>query len=87
MKITGTTSSGKFLQIDASPGETIKGVKVKLSKINKIPIRQMILKLNGQPLNNDRTIEYYGLDRNFFSISRKIPKTVGCCCFKKSIVT
>ena len=87
MKITGTTSSGKFIQIDAGTGETIKDVKTKLNKINKIPVRQMILKLNNQSLNNDKTIEYYGLDRNFFSISRKVPKTVTCCCFKKTITS
>jgi len=85
MRITGTTSSGKFIQIDANHGDTIKDVKIKLNKINKIPIGQMILKLNDQSLSNDKKIEYYGLDRNFFAVSRKKPQTISCCCFKKTV--
>ncbi len=63
MQIYIKTLTGRTVSLIVEEGETIKIVKEKLKEKDGVPVEEQRLVFNSQELEDGKTLQYYGINR------------------------
>jgi hypothetical protein len=65
---------GKSHWLAVSEGETVKDLKKKIAQIEDLPVEQQTLVYNGEPLDDNKTLDYYEIqDQNTIQLLSNTP--------------